>query len=250
MTPVTPEEPISLRYRIQAIGDARRAAELIAGEMSSGTFVNVPGETAELTRAHRARVSAVQILDRPDAAALDSRRVIPGSRLETAEISIEMPAGNVGENLPTLVAAIAGNITELGEITGLRLVDVTIPDTYRQRFPGPKFGVKGTRKLTGVDGRPLFGTIIKPSVGLSPAQTADLVRQLGMAGLDFIKDDELMADPPHSPFRDRVTQVMPSTRSPRRPAARSCTPSTSARTPTPCSPITITWCGPVAIASW
>jgi ribulose-bisphosphate carboxylase large chain len=123
-------------------------------------------------------------------------------------MDIEVPAVNVGENLPTLVAAIADNITELGEVTGLRLVDVTIPGTYRQRFPAPKFGIQGTRKLTGVADRPLFGTIIKPSVGLSPAQTADLVRQLGMAGLDFIKDDELMADPPHSPLRDRVTQVM------------------------------------------
>ena len=49
---------------------------------------------------------------------------------------------------------------------------------------------------------------MKPSVGLTPKQTADLVRELGEAGIDFVKDDELMADPPHSPLKDRVEQVM------------------------------------------
>ena len=31
---------------------------------------------------------------------------------------------------------------------------------------------------------------------------------LGVAGIDFVKDDELQADSPHSPFKDRVTAVM------------------------------------------
>jgi ribulose-bisphosphate carboxylase large chain len=43
---------------------------------------------------------------------------------------------------------------------------------------------------------------------LSPEQTADLVRQLGEADIDVIKDDELMADPPHSPLDQRVDAVM------------------------------------------
>ena len=49
---------------------------------------------------------------------------------------------------------------------------------------------------------------MKPSVGLSPEQTAELVRELGEAGIDFVKDDELMADPPHSPLEKRVQCVM------------------------------------------
>jgi ribulose-bisphosphate carboxylase large chain len=43
---------------------------------------------------------------------------------------------------------------------------------------------------------------------LSPQQTAALVKTLAEAGIDFIKDDELMADPPHSPFDKRVDAVM------------------------------------------
>ncbi len=56
--------------------------------------------------------------------------------------------------------------------------------------------------------RPLIGTIIKPSIGLAPRQTAELVEQLVSAGIDFIKDDELMQSPPHSPFDERVDAVM------------------------------------------
>src|SRR5690606_16162705 len=75
-------------------------------------------------------------------------------------------------------------------------------------YRGPQFGIRGTRKLIGVEGRPLIGTIIKPSVGLSPAETAILVKTLIEADIDFIKDDELMANPPHSPFEERVDAVL------------------------------------------
>jgi ribulose-bisphosphate carboxylase large chain len=54
----------------------------------------------------------------------------------------------------------------------------------------------------------LIGTIIKPSIGLTPEQTAAFVRTLVEAGIDFIKDDELMANPPHSPFDARLAAVM------------------------------------------
>ena len=63
--------------------------------------------------------------------------------------------------------------------------------------------------MAGVAEGPLIGTIIKPSVGLSPADTAALVDTLCGAGIDFIKDDELMGDPPHAPLAERVKAVMP-----------------------------------------
>src|SRR6185436_15699354 len=50
------------------------------------------------------------------------------------------------------------------------------------------FGVAGTRRLAGVETGPLIGTIIKPSVGLRPEDTAALTETLCDAGIDFIKD--------------------------------------------------------------
>jgi ribulose-bisphosphate carboxylase large chain len=59
-----------------------------------------------------------------------------------------------------------------------------------------------------VHGRPLIGTIIKPSIGLSPEQTALLVKELAAADIDFIKDDELLSSSANSLFDDRVDAVM------------------------------------------
>lgn len=50
-----------------------------------------------------------------------------------------------------------------------------MPEGFRGVYPGPQCGVAGTRRLTGMYDRPLFGMIIKPSVGLSPARNADRV---------------------------------------------------------------------------
>jgi ribulose-bisphosphate carboxylase large chain len=88
------------------------------------------------------------------------------------------------------------------------LLDLDLPPSLAKHFPGPQFGVAGTRRLAGVFDRPIIGTIVKPSVGLTPDQTAKLVYELALAGVDFVKDDELMANPPHSPLRERVRAVM------------------------------------------
>jgi len=90
----------------------------------------------------------------------------------------------------------------------MRLLDLTLPPQFLERYRGPRYGAAGTRALTGVQGRPLIGTIIKPSIGLSPAATAQRVAQLAAAGIDFVKDDELQADGPCCPFEDRLRAVM------------------------------------------
>ena len=88
------------------------------------------------------------------------------------------------------------------------LIDLELPPAFGAKYPGPQFGIPGTRKLAGVYDQPIIGTIVKPSVGLSPEQTAELVRELGEAGIDFIKDDELQADGPYCPLAARVAAVM------------------------------------------
>jgi ribulose-bisphosphate carboxylase large chain len=201
--------PIIATYLIETCCSVERAAEMIAGEQSSGTFLPIPGETEELKARARAKVIGIKLLDSVDAPSL------PGSRTrgecktyQRAEIRVAFPFDNIGCNLPTLLATVCGNLYELAEQSGCKLLDLDLPEAFAERFPGPQFGITGTRRLTGVHERPIIGTIVKPSVGLSPEQTADLVRELGEAGIDFVKDDELMADPPHSPLEKRVQCVM------------------------------------------
>ena len=170
-----------------------------AGEQSCGTFVSVPGETAELKERFSARVDRITRLETVTTPSLPGGKAASGG-YQRAEVVVSWSSENFGYNLPTLVSTVQGNLYELRQFTGLKLVDLEIPASFAARFPGPRFGVGGCRRLTGVEGRPLIGTIIKPSVGLSVEATAGIVRTLVEAGIDFIKDDELMADPPHSPF--------------------------------------------------
>jgi ribulose-bisphosphate carboxylase large chain len=200
------------RYVVESSVPMERAAETIAGEQSSGTFLPLPGETDELKARSRARVVQIVPLAPVDTPSLPSayveRRGHRGA-FERAEVEIAFPVDNVGANLSSLLATVAGNLFELGEVTGLRLLDIDLPDDYAAQFPGPKFGIEGTRRLAGVHGRPLIGTIVKPSIGLTPGQTAEMVDALCAADIDFIKDDELLADPPYAPFDERLKAVMP-----------------------------------------
>ncbi|NYT80693.1 ribulose-bisphosphate carboxylase large subunit family protein [Alcaligenaceae bacterium] len=198
-------------YLIETPLDPERVADIMAGEQSCGTFTRVQGETDELRERARAIVENVEEL--PSV----GRPSLPNAWLDRqgntgpwrrARVRISFPVGNIGANLPTLASTVAGNLYDLGETTGLRLETLSLPAAYRQRFDMPRAGIEGTRRLTGVESGPLVGTIIKPNVGLSAGQTAELVDKLCKAGVDFIKDDEVCADPVHAPLAERVPAVM------------------------------------------
>ncbi|MGH8022072.1 MAG: ribulose-bisphosphate carboxylase large subunit family protein, partial [Limisphaerales bacterium] len=194
-------------YLIESPLPVEQAAASLASEQSSGTFVAVPDETEALKQRFAARVEKITPLATVNEPSLPGCRAANG-RFARAEIVISWPSENMGCNLAALLSTIQGNLYELSQFSGVKLTDVDLPPSFVQHFRGPKFGVAGTRRLTGVQGRPLIGTIIKPSVGLAPRQTAKTVETLAEAGIDFVKDDELMANPPHSPFDERVDAVM------------------------------------------
>ena len=199
-------ERIHATYWLETGDDPARAAEVIAGEQSSGTFVALATETPELKERSGARVERLEILDTATTPSLPTP--MRAEHWTRCRLELSWPIENLGACLPTLMATIAGNLFELRAVTGLRLVDLQLPPSFAAAYPGPAFGIDGTRRLAGVATGPLIGTIIKPSVGLSPEQTAEQVRQLVAGGIDFIKDDELQADGPHCPFDERVRAVM------------------------------------------
>src|SRR4051794_22400153 len=206
---VSPPTRIEAEYLIETPLDPRFAAEAMAGEQSSGTFVAVPGETAELKARAAARVESIRVLEDAPAPSLPvARPMSETGPWRRARLTLSWPLDNIGPSLPNLLATVAGNLWELRQLTGLRLLDLRLPSAFAAAYGGPKFGIAGTRRLAGVHDRPLIATIIKPSIGLSPAETADLVATLCEAGIDFIKDDELQSDGAYCPFEDRVRAVM------------------------------------------
>src|ERR1700761_7597821 len=202
---------IQARYWIETAFALADAAEIMAGEQSTGTFIRVPGETSELRARFAAKVEQItelETVDRPSLPGSGTPKNSSHAVRRTAEVTLSWPLDNPGPSLPNLVATVAGNLFELKPFSGLKLLDLHLPPAFLDRYQGPQFGVAGTRKLTGVYGRPLIGTIIKPSIGMSPEDTAAQVRVLADAGIDFIKDDELQSDGPHCPFAERAAAVL------------------------------------------
>jgi len=200
---------IEADYLIETAHNPAKAVEVMAGEQSSGTFVPVPGETPELKARSAARVEKLEVVGEVDHASLPGSSVpAAGARRVTCRATLSWPLENIGPSLPNLMATVAGNLFELKQFSGLRILDIRLPEAFAAAYPGPKFGVEGTRKLSGVQGRPLIGTIVKPSIGFTSQETAALVDDLCQAGIDFIKDDELQSDGPGCPFEDRAREVM------------------------------------------
>ena len=197
---------IHARYLIETADDPRRATEVMAGEQSSGTFIALPGETPELKERYGAKIERLEPVEEVATPSLPGAKAGAVYRRCLAELS--WPIENLGPSLPNLVATVAGNLFELQQFSGLRILDLALPPTFAQRYAGPRFGIAGTRRLAGIASGPLIGTIIKPSVGLSPEATAEIVEALCQGGIDFVKDDELQADGPHCPFDERARAVM------------------------------------------
>lgn len=200
-------ERVFAEYLIETPYDVEQAAAVLAGEQSSGTFVSVPGETEELKKRFAARVEDIQLLDLADEPSIPGGS-IPGKKYQKARVKVSWSIENFGYNLPVLISTLQGNLYEITQFTGLKLMDFELPDSFKNHFKGPKYGIQGSKLSCGVTDRPMIGTIIKPSIGMSVEETATLVKSLIDAGIDFIKDDELMGSAANSPFDERVKAIM------------------------------------------
>lgn len=200
-------ERIAATYYIETPYTPEKAAAFLAGEQSSGTFVAVPGETEELKQRFAARIEWVELVETVKEPAIPGA-VSKEGKYHRAIVKVSWSIENFGYNLPVMVSTLQGNLYEITQFTGLKLMDIELPASFGKQYKGPAFGIDGCREVTGVYQRPLIGTIIKPSIGLSPQETATIVKTLAEAGIDFIKDDELLSSSANSNFNDRLDAVM------------------------------------------
>lgn len=125
-------------------------------------------------------------------------------------VRIAFPAINTdwrGDGVSHLLVQLMGGQLDIDKITRCRLIDVQYPDCVRVHFKGPKYGMSGMRDFCGVHDRPLLGAIIKPKIGISPQVLLEMVKQLVEGGVNFIKEDEIMANPAFCSIEDRVPLV-------------------------------------------
>ena len=83
---------IEADYIFDTALDPRRAADALAGEQSSGTFVAVPGETPELKARAAARVEALDVIQAVDAPALPGSSIPEsGGKIVQAKATLSWP---------------------------------------------------------------------------------------------------------------------------------------------------------------
>ncbi len=111
-----------------------------------------------------------------------------------------------------LLHTVAGAVIfDMYENQDARLISLQIPDDVLATFPGPAYGPIGIRKKTGFAlDQPAFGTILKPTAGITPDDVERLVEEVaGSPLLMFIKEDEdLYPDLDYSPVAERTRRAI------------------------------------------
>lgn len=176
-----------------------RLAMAIADEQTTGTWIKVGADTVDKKRRFGSKL--VALYEVPDIGC-DYQSDEPPVYI----IQVAYPMENFNTSMTAILTILFGNISASGMI---RLIDVAFPKKFMEKFQGPKFGVQGLRDYLGVPDRPLLNAMIKPNIGWTPDEGADLFYKACKGGVDVIKDDELMlADGPFCPLVERVTKFM------------------------------------------
>ena len=189
-----PEDSILFIYYIKTDADLVETAKKIAEEETTGRWIGggTPTEVFDLARADVCKIEKYA----------DGEGVI----------YVRSPLGNMDmeEDFFYQIAmlSVGGPILEFVYYQRVAFLDFQLPEKALKKFPGPKFGAKGTRKIIGLDdNEPILGTIIKPCCGLTPEEAADKCYQAALGGAVLIKDDEKMMNPQYCPFEKKVRLV-------------------------------------------
>ncbi|MGQ9554022.1 MAG: RuBisCO large subunit C-terminal-like domain-containing protein [Anaerolineae bacterium] len=181
-------------YYIETKGDLRRVAEHMVELETTGAWQG-PGEPTALFKECGGAVYNIQ-------------EVEPGK----GTVSVLFPLINLNLEeaaFPSLwLTMVGGGTHALTTYEKSRLLDFRVPPSALRHFPGPRFGIEGTRKLLGVaEGELIIGTIVKPTSGLTADEVARICYEAALGGVRFIKDDEKMLNVPYCPLGERVRKV-------------------------------------------
>ena len=152
-----------------------QAAAEVAAESSTGTNFKVNTETP-FSRSMNAQVYDVDL----------KRNLI--------KIAYPWRIFDRGGNVQNILTFVVGNVLGMKEVSALKLIDVWFPPMMLEHYDGPSYTIDDMRSYLGVYGRPILGTIIKPKIGLTAAEYAEVCYDFWVGGGDFVKNDEPQAD--------------------------------------------------------
>ena len=176
---------IKVDYLFPPGTDAQKQAEMIALGQTAGTWTAKYSHREDSLREHLGQVVSIEYLE-------------SGS----AVCKIAFPESNVENDIPSLLTMIFGKYSMAGTA---KVIGLHLPNEYGLR---PKFGITGIREILGVKDRPLVMSIFKPALGLSVWDHAAILQEVAAAGLDIIKDEELLGNLPSAPTLERLTGLL------------------------------------------
>lgn len=110
-------------------------------------------------------------------------------------------------NIQNILTYVVGNVLGMKEVAELKLLDVWFPPSMLEQYDGPSYTFDDMRKYLSVYNRPILGTIIKPKMGLTSAEYAEVCYDFWVGGGDFVKNDEPQADQDFCPYDKMVKHV-------------------------------------------
>lgn len=130
------------------------------------------------------------------------------TKIKEGIVKIAFPLANINlkeDGISQILCHVAGGQVDILEIQKCHVLDIELPNEVERNFTlQPAFGITGWRDFSGVYGKPFLGGIIKPKVGMSPEVLLQAVKEMVYGGVNFIKEDELLGNPDHCPFKIRV----------------------------------------------
>lgn len=112
-----------------------------------------------------------------------------------------------GGNIQNILTYIVGNVLGMSQINALKLLDVWFPSSMLEQYDGPSYTLDDMKKYLGIKKRPVLGTIIKPKMGLTSAEYAEVCYDFWVGGGDFVKNDEPQANQDFCPYDKMVLHV-------------------------------------------
>lgn len=126
------------------------------------------------------------------------------------EVYIAFPSINTDfetDGVSHFLCQIMGGQLDIDLVTKCQVKEVIFPEEVKKCFLGPKFGITGVRNFTKSFDKPLVGGIIKPKTGVSPEVLLAMTKELVEGGVNFIKEDEILANPKFCKLEHRVPVI-------------------------------------------
>ncbi|KAA5599492.1 RuBisCO large subunit C-terminal-like domain-containing protein [Blastochloris sulfoviridis] len=200
------DDYIELDFTFECAGDPRAAAAHLASEQSTAQWRRV-GVDEDFRPRFAAKVIDLRAEPQPIGFSVPVACAAPGE-VFSCRATIAHPHGNFGPRIPNLLSAVCGEgVFFAPGIPLIRLEDIRFPLPYLAAFEGPQFGLAGLRERLKAFDRPIFFGVIKPNIGLPAAPFAELGFESWLGGLDIAKDDEMLADIPWCPLKERAAAL-------------------------------------------